>query len=135
MKAGGTTRTLITVVALVAGSAGLTACGTGSAASDSTTQGGNMTQVDNATIIDVRTPEEFAEGHVQGAVNLNVEDGTLESRLATLDPNGSYRVYCRSGRRSAIAAQLMASKGFAQVTDLGALEAAADALNLPIVTG
>lgn len=93
-----------------------------------------MTQGTDTTIIDVRTPEEFAEGHVQGAVNLNVEDGTLEARLASLDPNGTYRVYCRSGRRSALAAQLMASKGFSQVADLGALEDAARALDLPVVT-
>lgn len=86
-------------------------------------------------IIDVRTPEEFADGHVESAVNLNVEDGTLEAALAGLDPSADYVVYCRSGRRSAIAAQLMADRGFTKVTDLGSLEDAAAALGAPVVSG
>jgi len=85
-------------------------------------------------IIDVRTAEEFAEAHVESAVNLNVEDGTLETALAGMDPSASYVVYCRSGRRSAIAAQLMADRGFGDITDLGTLENAAAVLGAAVVS-
>lgn len=87
-----------------------------------------------AQVIDVRDATEFSEGHVQGAINLNVENGDLAAAFAGLDKGAAYSVYCRSGRRSAIAADLMAKAGFTKVTDLGALEDAAKSLNLPIVT-
>ena len=88
-----------------------------------------------AIIIDVRTTEEFAAGHLDGAVNYNVEDGTLEQALPSLDPNANYVVYCRSGRRSAIAVDLMKENGFTQIADLGSLEEAADATGFAIVNG
>jgi rhodanese-related sulfurtransferase len=86
-------------------------------------------------IIDVRTPEEFAQGHLDGAVNLDVESGEFEAGLADLDPSASYAVYCRSGRRSALAADVMAQNGFDDVADLGSLDAAASATGLPVTTG
>lgn len=89
--------------------------------------------VAESIIIDVRSAEEFASGHLEGALNLNVEDGTLQASLASLDPADSYIVYCRSGRRSAIAVGQMAAAGFANVTDLGSVEDAAKATNLAIV--
>ena len=88
-----------------------------------------------AIIIDVRTTEEFAAGHLDGAVNYNVEDGTLEQALPSLDPNANYVVYCRSGRRSAVAADLMKDNGFTQIADLGSLDDAADATGFAIVNG
>lgn len=85
-------------------------------------------------LIDVRTMDEFAEGHLEGAINLNVEDGTLEAALAGLDPDASYQVYCRSGRRSAIAYDLMKANGFADVADLGSVAEAAAATGLPVIS-
>lgn len=85
-------------------------------------------------LIDVRTTEEFAEGHLEGALNLNVEDGTLEEALSGLDPDETYQVYCRSGRRSAIAYGLMIANGFTNVTDLGSVEEAAAATGLPVIS-
>jgi rhodanese-related sulfurtransferase len=85
-------------------------------------------------LIDVRTVEEFAEGHLEGALNLNVEDGTLEAALAGLDPDASYQVYCRSGRRSAIAYDLMKANGFEDVADLGSVEEAAATTGLPVIS-
>jgi rhodanese-related sulfurtransferase len=86
-------------------------------------------------IIDVRTPEEFSQGHLEGAINLDVEGGEFEAGLADLDPAAAYSVYCRSGRRSAIAADVMAQNGFTEVTDLGSLESAATATGLAVTTG
>jgi len=88
-----------------------------------------------AIIIDVRATDEFAAGHLDGAVNYNVEDGTLEQALPNLNPNANYVVYCRSGRRSAVAADLMKENGFTQIADLGSLEDAADATGFAIVIG
>ncbi|MEN9306064.1 MAG: hypothetical protein RLY76_1332, partial [Actinomycetota bacterium] len=47
-------------------------------------------------IVDVRTPEEFAAGHLQGAVNLDVSASTFDSQIAALDKDVVYAVYCRS---------------------------------------
>lgn len=115
-----------------------TACGTDSkprVAADAPAAATEVAEVaDDTIIIDVRTPEEFAQGHLAGAVNHNVEDGSLEAALAGLDPGDEYIVYCRSGRRSAIATELMARAGFGAVTDLGAVEDAAAATGRAIVT-
>ena len=85
-------------------------------------------------VIDVRTAAEFAEGHVQGAINLDVESGAFQTQLSSLDKSVGYALYCRSGRRSAIAAELMATAGFSEVRDLGTLDTAAHSLGLPITT-
>jgi len=115
-----------------------TACGDGpepKAAADAPAAAADVADVAADTIIiDVRTPEEFAQGHLAGAVNHNVEDGSLEAALAGLDPAAEYIVYCRSGRRSAIATELMARAGFGAVTDLGSVEEAAAATGRAIVT-
>lgn len=73
-----------------------------------------------ATLVDVRTPEEFAEGHIAGARNVPVSE--LASRLAELPRNVPVVVYCRSGGRSASAASQLAAAGF-RVSDLGPMSA------------
>lgn len=78
--------------------------------------------LDTRTVIDVRTPEEFAAGHVAGAVNIDVEASDFGTKIAALDPEDPYLVYCRSGRRSAIAADAMAEAGFTDIVDAGGLE-------------
>jgi rhodanese-related sulfurtransferase len=96
---------------------------------------GTTMDYSTAIIIDVRATDEFAAGHLEGAINYNVEDGTLEQALPNLDPEANYVVYCRSGRRSAIAMDLMKENGFTQIVDLGSLQDAADATGFVIVTG
>lgn len=87
-----------------------------------------------ATIIDVRTPAEFAEGHVAGATNIDVSAPDFEQRLAGLDPEASYVVYCRSGSRSADAAARMRDAGFTDVVDGGGLGDMDDAGYSPTAT-
>lgn len=89
----------------------------------------------DAVVIDVRTPAEFAEGHLRGAVNLDLQSGSFEQQVGDLATDGSYLVYCRSGNRSAKAAGIMRDLGFTQVTDAGGLQDAARTTGLPIVTG
>lgn len=87
-----------------------------------------------AVIIDVRTPEEFAQGHVMGAVNHDLLGGDFQAVLPRLDKNMEYELYCRSGNRSGQAMALMQQEGFTKVENLGSLQEASDALNTPIVT-
>lgn len=71
-----------------------------------------------AFLIDVRTPEEYAEGHIEGAVLMNVlDEQTFVAGIDTLDTAYTYYIYCRSGRRSRTAASLMEAKGL-KVIDL-----------------
>jgi rhodanese-related sulfurtransferase len=63
-------------------------------------------------IVDVRTPEEFAAGHLQGAVNIDVSSSNFESQISELDKSGIYAIYCRSGNRSTIASGKMSDAGF-----------------------
>ncbi|HEY4539418.1 MAG TPA: rhodanese-like domain-containing protein [Faecalibacter sp.] len=71
----------------------------------------NVNQVDlsnpNNVLIDVRTPEEYAEGHVPGAINLNVKDDNFGKRVSELDSTKNYYIYCRSGVRAKSAEMIM----------------------------
>ncbi len=86
-------------------------------------------------VLDVRTPEEYASGHLEGAVLLNLNSGEFAEALPGLDPDAEYVVYCRSGSRSGQAVAMMEQRGMANVIDLGSMEAAAAATGLDIVTG
>lgn len=62
--------------------------------------------------LDVRTPGEFAEGHVEGARLIDFQSGNFENEIAALDKNATYAVYCRSGNRSGQAVKVMQEAGF-----------------------
>jgi rhodanese-related sulfurtransferase len=73
-----------------------------------------------ARLVDVRTPEEFATGHIPGAINIPVQE--LERRMGELERKEQPVVlYCRSGNRSGRAARMLESNGYASVHDLGAM--------------
>jgi phage shock protein E len=71
-----------------------------------------------ATIIDVRTPEEYASGHIPGSRNINIKDPDFDRTILTLDKAKSYAVYCASGVRSGKAAGVMRDHGFMNVYTL-----------------
>jgi len=71
-----------------------------------------------AVLVDVRRPDEFAVGHLPGAVNLEVTAPDFGQRVAALDKTKPTYVYCRSGARSAKAADQLTTAGFAQVSNL-----------------
>lgn len=87
---------------------------------------------DDAVVIDVRTAEEYASGHLGSAVLLDVSNGDFEAALTDLDPAVPYFVHCRSGSRSAVAVAMMRDAGLTDVTDLGSLEQASEATGLQI---
>lgn len=68
--------------------------------------------------LDVRTPAEYADGHIAGAKNIDVQAGDFAQRVAALDKAASYAVYCRSGNRSQTAVAAMRAAGFTRVFDL-----------------
>lgn len=70
------------------------------------------------TLIDVRTPEEYAEGHLPGATLVNVRAEDFAARIAALPKDRAYALYCRSGGRSGQARERMARAGFTRVVDL-----------------
>lgn len=112
---------------------GLSGCGSSNSSSSPDTSITSLELVPAGNVIDVRTAVEFAEGHVQGARNLDIQNGDFEAALADLDKDASYNVYCRSGNRSATAVAMMRNAGFTNVVDLGSKEDAAKTLALPIV--
>ena len=63
-------------------------------------------------ILDVRTPAEFASGHLEGARNIDVEASDFEQKISALDKTAPYAVYCRSGNRSGVAVAAMTGLGF-----------------------
>jgi rhodanese-related sulfurtransferase len=69
-------------------------------------------------VLDVRTPEEFAESHLAGAININVEGPDFAGSVADLDEDAPVFVYCRTGRRSANAVTIMQDLGFTELYDL-----------------
>jgi rhodanese-related sulfurtransferase len=64
-------------------------------------------QNSGVVVLDVRTSGEFESGHIANSVNIDVEAGSFENEIANLDKNAQYAVYCHSGRRSGIAAEMM----------------------------
>jgi L-ascorbate metabolism protein UlaG (beta-lactamase superfamily)/rhodanese-related sulfurtransferase len=77
-----------------------------------------LVETPNTQLVDVRTPEEYAEGHLEGAINIDQKSESFMSQAkAKLDTTKAVAVYCRSGRRSADAATKLAGEGF-QVMNL-----------------
>lgn len=143
-------RVLLTAAALVAAATALTGCSSGS---DTPTMPSPVQQsvspavtlVDVGTaegliakgvpVLDVRRPDEFAAGHLEGAVNVNLEDPAFATQVAALDRSGPWVVYCRTGNRSATAAAQMEGLGFAQLYDMGGGITAWQDAGLPVTTG
>lgn len=78
----------------------------------------------HAVVLDVRTAEEYAQGHIPAAQNIDVLKEDFLQNISGLDKSKTYLLYCRSGKRSGKALQLMKEKGFDRVKHLkGGFEA------------
>lgn len=79
----------------------------------------NSEERGDIVLVDVRTEREHAEGHIKDSLNINVMTPSFVQEVAQLDKEKSYYLYCRSGGRSASAAQIMMQDlGFSDVTNL-----------------
>jgi len=72
---------------------------------------------EGAYLVDVRTPQEFADGHVKGSVNIPVDK--VQSQLSKFKGKENIVVFCRSGNRSSQAKRILELNGFKNVTDGG----------------
>ncbi len=146
----------LTVVALMAGSTlvpALSGCATsgpsgptGASLVAASVAPANGAELDAATfaaaikrpgtvVLDVRTPQEYAAGHLEGARLLDISAADFATRLGALDRKAPYAVYCRSGNRSATALATMRQLGFTTAYHLGEGISAWTAAGLPVVTG
>lgn len=69
-------------------------------------------------LLDVRTPEEFQEGHLENAVNIDVLQDDFAAKAKSLNPDEPVYLYCRSGKRSANASAILKGLGFKEIYDL-----------------
>ncbi len=115
-------RTRMLAVAVLGGALLLSACGGDTAVTELVAAGEAHVLLAeppaDLVVLDVRTPEEFAEGHLAGAININVEGAGFEDAVGDLDEEAPVFVYCRTGRRSANAVKIMQDLGFSELYDL-----------------
>lgn len=148
-------RSLALSAALVVGAAGLgslAACSSGggaggvsgaTAASSVPTNGATLDapafaaalKRPGTVVLDVRTADEFASGHLAGAHNLDVNAADFAAKVGALPKDVPYAVYCRSGNRSATALAVMKQLGFTQTYHLGGGIGAWTSAGGQVVTG
>ena len=88
---------------------------------------------ENFVIIDVRTPEEYAGGHIEKAINLDYYSETFADKLNRLDKEKTYLIYCRTDHRSGEALDIMAELGFREVYNMLGGIVQWEEVNLPTV--
>jgi rhodanese-related sulfurtransferase len=69
-------------------------------------------------ILDVRTPQEYSEGHIAGAVNIDYYASDFKNRVDKLDKTNIYLIYCRTGIRSAAASKIISGLGFKNIYNM-----------------
>lgn len=77
-----------------------------------------VSQIEDIQLIDVRTPEEYEEGYIDGFQNIDYFSDTFSQDIEKLDKSKPVIVYCRSGKRSADCAKQLKEKGFVKIYDL-----------------
>ncbi len=77
----------------------------------------------NGVLLDVRTPEEFTAGHIDGSINIDIFNPDFRDQIDSLDKSKEYFVYCRSGNRSGQACMLMTELGYKSNNLMGGIAA------------
>ncbi|MFC5929825.1 rhodanese-like domain-containing protein [Cryobacterium melibiosiphilum] len=134
---------LIASVVLVLAAFVLTGCAVADsgpvAGSSPTATAGAVTPTPTAepaglVVLDVRTPEEYAAGHLAGALNIDVKAADFDWLVSALPLDGEYVVHCQGGGRAATAVTRLAEFGFTDVTDAGSFDNATALTGLAVVT-
>jgi phage shock protein E len=112
----------------------LTGCGSSGATNLGAADFQAKAQEAGVVTLDVRTSGEFIGGHLENAINIDVEAMNFDSEIAKLDKNTTYAVYCRSGRRSQTAVDRMKDAGFTKLFNLNAGVEDWISAGLPLVT-
>lgn len=122
------------IAVIFASTLALTSCGGSTGATDlGPAEFQAKAQEAGVILLDVRTAGEFAAGHIEGAINIDVEGMTFESEIKTLDNTKTYAIYCQSGRRSRIAVETMNKAGFTKLFNLDEGIGSWQAAGLPVV--
>ncbi len=122
------------IAVIFASTLALTSCGGEAAAVDlNPADFQAKAQEAGVILLDVRTAGEFAAGHLEGAINIDVEGMTFEGEIASLDNTKTYAIYCQSGRRSRIAVETMNKAGFTKLFNLDEGIGSWQAAGLPVV--
>lgn len=87
----------------------------------------------DAIVMDVRTPSEFEEGHVAGAINVDYKADSFRDALAKLDRDAHYLLHCKSGNRSGKSLVIMKELGFKHITHMDGGFDAWKAAQLPVI--
>ncbi|MEM6633951.1 MAG: rhodanese-like domain-containing protein [Bacteroidota bacterium] len=94
-----------------------------------------LDQNENAVVLDVRTPEEFTAGHIEGAININIYDDDFPEKVAKLDRDKTYVVHCAANvenGRSAKSLDIMDGLGFTSLISMDGGFAAWQQDSLPL---
>ena len=114
-------RTKTLIAALTLGAVVLAGCSSSSAALETVspdTAAAIIAEDSSEIILDIRTPEEFNQGIIEGAINIDFYEPTFSTDLDALDKDAHYVVYCRSDNRSGQAMSTFADLGFTNVTEI-----------------
>ena len=107
------------VIVLIASVLLLAGCSSSTSTNDlSVSEFSNKVAETGVITLDVRTPGEFNEGHIKGALLVDFQSGNFENEVASLDKSKTYAVYCRSGSRSGQAVKVMSEAGFTNIYNL-----------------
>lgn len=122
------------IAVIFASTLALTSCGGSSSAVDlNPTDFQAKSQEADVVLLDVRTAGEFYAGHINGAINIDVEGMTFDGEIANLDKTKTYAIYCQSGRRSRIAVEKMSKAGFINLFNLDQGISSWQSAGLPVV--
>lgn len=78
-----------------------------------------LAKADDYILVDVRTPKEYQEGHIEGAINIDfLEPPVFDERFSKIDTTQTLMIYCRSGKRSGRSAEKLQEMGFKKIYDL-----------------
>ncbi|VAW05643.1 hypothetical protein MNBD_ACTINO01-789 [hydrothermal vent metagenome] len=114
-------RLKLLVAALGVGAIVFAGCSSGAAAVETvapTAAAEIIVQETDEIVLDIRTPEEFSQGAIEGAINIDFYASDFADQLDALDKDAHYVVYCRSGNRSSQARSTFAKLGFTNVTEI-----------------
>jgi len=114
-------KTKALIAGLMVGAVVLAGCSSSSAALETVspdTAAAIIAEDSSEIILDIRTPEEFNQGIIEGAINIDFYEPTFSTDLDALDKDAHYVVYCRSDNRSGQAMSTFADLGFTNVTEI-----------------
>lgn len=77
-----------------------------------------LLEMDDIQLVDVRTPEEYKDGYIENAQNIDFRSPTFEEDISKLDKTKPVMVYCKSGGRSAKCTEKLKNAGFIKIYDL-----------------